>query len=1031
MTLSDISIRRPVFAWMLMSMLMIFGAICVGRLGVSQLPAFTFPVLTINISWPGAAPELMESEIVNRVEEAVISVEGVKNIQSTMRQGTAQVKVEFQFSRDIDAALQETNAKLRSVTLPKGVEAPTILKMNQDDNPIMWLAVTSTRPYHELVEYIDLNLRDKFQIVPGVGNMLLGGWSDRNLRIWVDLEKLDQYELTILDVKKTLENQHILVAGGVLENSDGELNVRIMGEGGSVEDIGNILISDRGGEKVHQSKIRLKDVARVEDGVNDIRRISRSNSITSVGLGIQKQRGYNEVEVGNNVKALMNQLNRDMPQDIRIHMSYDGTKFTEDAIQETEFTLILSVLVTGLVCWAFLGSWRSTFNVLLSIPTSVLGTFIVMYFMDFTLNFFTLLALSLAIGLVVDDAILVLENIVRHFHMGKGSRQAALDGAREITFAATASTVAVMAIFIPILLISGIIGTLMFQFGVTLCTAVGLSLLEAITLTPVRCAQFMTAKEDESRFAVWINRQFGKAAGFYRRILSVCLSHRIKVVVCSGVIFILSLGLFWVIRSEFSPSQDAGILIIRFETPVGSSLQFTSDRLKMVEEEMKKLPYIRLYFVNAGGLGGGEINSGIGFLSMVPKKDRSVNQIQIMEDLRKRLKDIPDLKCTVIDPTTGGFSTKRGANIELSLKGPQYRVLKEKSEELVKEFAKSGLMVDLDTDYKEGAPEVRVIPDREKAALSNVSMQTITETVSAAMGGERAGKYTNDQRRYDVRLRLRPEQWQSEENIKQLKVRTTYGELVPLSEVARIETVPTLLSITRENRERAITIYANVAPGKSLDTTLKFASETAAKILPEGYVLQATGSSETAKESGLSFIFALGMGVLIAYMVLASQFNSFIHPLTVLLSLLFTLTGSLLALFLTHLSFNMYSGIGVLLLMGIVKKNAILLVEFFNKKRESGLSLKDAILEGGPIRLRPIVMTTTATVASAIPPALGLGPGAEVRVPLAVTVIGGVIVSCLFSLVVVPCVYSLLARLDRLPVEAHVPAPELELTKEV
>lgn len=1029
MTLSDISIRRPVFAWMLMSMLMVFGAISMGRLGVSQLPAFTYPVLTINVSWPGAAPELMETEIVNRIEEAVISVEGIKNIQSTMRQGMAQVKVEFQFERNIDAALQETNAKLRSVALPAGVEAPTIVKMNQDDNPIMWLAVTSTRPFHELVEYIDLNLRDKFQIVPGVGNMVLGGWSDRNLRVWVDLDKLNAYELTILDVKKTLQNQHLLVAGGVLENSDGELNVRIMGEGATVEEIGNLPISERGGEKVYRSKIRIKDVARVEDGVNDIRRISRSNSITSVGLGIQKQRGYNEVEVGNNVKALMEQLNREMPQDIRIHVSYDGTKFTEEAIRETEFTLILSILVTGLVCWAFLGSWRSTFNVLLSIPTSVLGTFIVMYFMDFTLNFFTLLALSLAIGLVVDDAILVLENIVRHFHMGKSSREAALDGAREITFAATASTVAVMAIFLPVLLISGVIGKMLFQFGMTLCTAVGLSLLEAITLTPVRCAQFMTAKEDESRFAVWINSRFSRAAAQYGRVLDFCLRHRWKIISSSAFLFVLSLGLVYFIRFEFSPSQDAGILIIRFETPVGSSLQFTSDRLRRVEEELKKLPYVRLYFVNAGGLGGGEINSGIGFISMVPKNQRSVNQIQIMNELRERLKNIPDLKCTVIDPTTGGFSTKRGANIELSLKGPQYRVLKEKSGELVKKFAESGLMTDLDTDYKEGAPEVRVIPDREKAAVSNVSMQAITETISTAMGGERAGKYTNGQRRYDLRLRLQPEQWQSEEDIKKLKVRTTYGELIPLSDVVRIETVPTLLSITRENRERAITIYANVKHGESLDKALKFAADTAAAVLPEGYVLNSTGSSETAKESMKSFVFALGMGFLIAYMILGAQFNSFIHPFTVLLSLFFTLTGSLLALFLTNLSFNMYSAIGILLLMGIVKKNSILLVEFFNKKRESGLSLKDAILVGGPIRLRPIVMTTTATVASAIPPALGLGPGAEVRVPLAVTVIGGVIVSCMFTLVVVPCVYSLLARWDSLPVDEHRPAPELELTK--
>ncbi|HYE74905.1 MAG TPA: efflux RND transporter permease subunit, partial [Blastocatellia bacterium] len=407
MTLSELSIKRPVFAWMLMAGLIVFGAISLGRLGISQMPDVDFPVLTITVNWEGAAPEIMEAEIVDRLEQSVISVQGIRDITSTIRQGVANISIEFELDRDVDSALQEVQANISRVRLPTNVDPPTIMKQNPDDNPIIWLGVSSKRSLHELIVYIDQNLRDQFQILPGVGEVVLSGFAERNLRLWVDNNKLKQYELSILDLERALEQEHTEIAAGYMENEKQEINIRMMGEGRTPEEVANLFIKQRGGAPIYNSTIRIKDVARVEDALSDIRRISRINGIPGVGLGIKKQRGSNAVAVAQAVRAKVEELNRTLPEDIQVGVNFDSTRFIEDSVNETEFTLILSALITGLVCWLFLGSWNSTFNVLLSIPTSIVGTFIVIYFMGFTLNFFTLLGLALAVGIVVDDAIMV------------------------------------------------------------------------------------------------------------------------------------------------------------------------------------------------------------------------------------------------------------------------------------------------------------------------------------------------------------------------------------------------------------------------------------------------------------------------------------------------------------------------------------------------------------------------------------------------------------------------------------------------
>ena len=1019
MTLSDLSIRRPVFAWMLMSALMFFGAICFFQLGVSQLPEATAPVLTISANWTSAAPEVMETQIVNPIEQAVISVQGVQDIESNMREGIADIKLTFDTHKDVDAALQETNAKLRSVKFPSDVQPPTIDKVNTDDNPIMWLAITSTkRSFKDIVTYTDLHLRDRFRSIPGVANVIFGGWADRNLRVWVDADKLLAHQLTILDVKNTLKSENEETNSGDLENSQDDSNVRTMGESISPEQVGDLLITQRGGQPIYHSAIHLRDVATIEDGLNDTQSLARSNGKVTLGVGIQKQHGENDVAVGKRVRDFADEINRELAidaPDMHISVNFDGTKFTSQAITETEWTVILSIIITALVCWAFLGSWSSTFNVLLSIPTSALGTFIVMDLLGFTINFFTLLGMSLAIGIVVDDSIMVLENITRHFHMGKSARQAAFDGTREITFAATASTIAVIAVFVPVLLVTGFLGVFLFQFGATISTAVGLSLLEAITLTPMRCSQFMTATQDESRFTKVINRWFAAFAGFYRRALELSLRHRWKVVGFALALFGLSLFSVEWIKKEFMPAQDIGVFLIRTETPVGSSLDFTSSKLREMEKILQADPAIEHYFVNAGGFEGGETNKGTSFISLKERDQRTQSMEQVMDDVRDKIKkDIPkDFKADMINPSGSFGGAKRGTNIELSVRGGDYEVLKEKVAEITRRFAASGLMTDIDSDFRDGATEVHVTPDRELAAASGVSVQDIADTVSTAIGGARQGYFTNGIRRYDVRIRLLPQQWSKPSDIDRLLIPTAYGELIPLSQVTHLTEDKNLLTITREMRERAINIYANTATGKSLDTVMAYARKTAQEILPPGYTLDAVGASKDVIDAFHSFVFTLVMSLVISYMVLAVQFNSFLHPIPVMIALPFTVTGAFLSLLITHNSLNLYSFIGMIVLMGITLKNSILLVEFFNKQRnEFGRSLRDAILVGAPIRLRPIVMTSTATIAASVVPALGIGPGAEVRVSMSVVIIGGVFVSTLFSLIVVPCLYDLMAPVE-------------------
>jgi hydrophobe/amphiphile efflux-1 (HAE1) family protein len=1024
MTLSDISIKNPVFAWILMFGLILFGAIGFSRMGISQMPDVDFPVLTVSVTWQGASPETMEYAIVDVLEDAVMTVEGIRSTSSVSREGQASITIEFELNREIDVALQEVQTKVFQAqrNLPTDVDPPVVTKSNPEDNPIMFTTLRGKGPLRDKVLYVRNYLKDAMTTVEGVGDVRLGGYVDPNMRIWLDADAMARQEITVDDIIATIQSQHALTPSGYMTSGARESNVRVLSEARTPAEFADLVINRRGGMPVWKT-IRLGEVARIDEGLADVRRISRYNSIPAVGIGIIKQRGSNAVAVARAVKERIRHLNTSgtLPKGMTMGISFDSTKFIEDSTNELLFTLALSVVLTSIVCWLFLGSFSSAFNVILAIPTSLMGSFIILYFLGFTLNTFTLLALSLVIGIVVDDAIMVMENIVRYFEAGMSRVKAALVGAREITSAAVAASMAILAIFVPVVFMKGIIGKFFFQFGVTISVAVVFSLLEALTLAPMRCSQ-MLVHGGGSRIGAFMDRFMAGLSAGYRTILEWCLDRRWPVLGAAFATFFFSLFLLGGMRKEFVPPQDQGIFIVNIRTPLGSSMEFTDGVFSKIEQLAASRPEVEKYFGNVGGFSGGQINQGMLFVTLKDYKKRPVaapfkrrpTQQEIMGFMRGKIQKIPGIEnVSMMDPSQAGFSAKRGYPIQFTVQGLDWEKLAAYSDTMMNRIKASGLVTDVDTDYLVGMPEIRVTPDRARAAARGVTVATIADTISASVGSLRVGRYTSPSgRRDDIRVKLLDRYNRAPTDISRIRVRNIQGEMVSLASVVSITEKPSYLTINRYNRERAINISANIAPGKSQSDIMDFIESTAKKILPAGYHVEFSGSSQTFKESFESLGIALALGIVVAYMILGSQYNSFLHPIIILLALPFSATGAFIFMRMTGTSLNIYSMIGLLLLMGIVKKNSILLVDFTNHRRRAGMGVREALLEACPIRLRPILMTSLSTIAAAIPPAMSLGPGSETTRPMGIVVIGGVFLSTLLTLFVVPCAYSLMSRLE-------------------
>lgn len=1018
--LTKIAVNNPIFSLMAILALMGMGSITMSQMNLSQNPDIDFPVVNITLNLDGATAKVMETDVVDLIEEVVLTVEGVKEIKSISKDYTATISVELELNRDVDVALQEIQTKIAQIAnkLPIDLDPPILTKSNPEDNPIVWVSLTSeTRSKKDMVLFVRDVLKDQFQKIPGVGEIYLGGYVERTVNVYLNPKKLTQYEITVDDITNTLLEQNIEIPGGRIENQMEEYGLRSIGELPTVDMFQHIYINSRSGIPVYRL-IQLGELAEIEDGLDDIRRISRFNGKPSIGLGIKKLRGYNAVAVADRVKALVEELKDTLPEGFELHLSTDNTIFIRESIGELKFTLLLSAILTGLVTRLFLGSWQTTWNILIAIPTSILGTFIFLELFGFTLNTFTLLGLTLATGIVVDDAIMVLENIVRHKEMGKSWKKAALHGTKEVQFAAMAATLAIVAIFLPVAFIKGIIGKYFLEFGVTVSVAVIISLFEALTFTPMRASLF---KENiYSKKQSFIDPIMTKFLNHLQKIYQISLvwslNHPITIFLFAFFIFLVSLFFLIPLKKEFVPSQDIGRFLIRFRAPVGYSIYRTDAEIQPIEEYLKNSPIMDRYFIAVGGFGGGDVNIAMVFGTMKEKKYRPINpntgkpytQNEFFQLLRKDLPPLaPNIRMSIQDLSFTGFSASRGYPVEIQLTGPDWDTLAELSEILKEKLESSDFLQDVDTDYMKGQPEVRLIPDRKAAALLGVSIANIGNTIGTLMGGKKAGKFTENGRTYDVKVRIGKEIGTDPKILMEASVRNTHGEMVLLGKILKLEETTSQKNITRIDRMRAITIFGNPQePYSQRDAILKTLEE-ARKILPTGYNAKLTGAAKTSSESMNRLILVLFSGIVISYMILASQFNHLLHPLYILLALPFSFSGALVALYILNQSINMYSFIGLILLMGLVKKNSIILVEFMNKLRHNTKTLNQSIIvEAASLRLRPILMTSFSSIAAAIPPALAIGPGEETRIPMAVTVLGGMILSTLITLYLVPVAYG-------------------------
>jgi multidrug efflux pump len=1013
-SLSEISIQRPVLAWILMIGLIFFGVVSFRQMGINENPDVDFPVVTVRYAYEGASPVVIEKDIIEPAENVLVSMEGIRNLSSVAERGAAKITIEFELSRDIDFALQETQTLLARAQrqLPDTIENPVVTKSNADDDPIMYVALRAEGiSMRDLMILFRDRIRDRLATVQGVAEVRPFGYHEPMLRIDLDAKKLERYQLTAQDIVDSIRREHKELPAGKLEFGEQEDLIRIMGEATEVEEFENMVISRRGGAP-NYVPLKIKDVANVYEGIENLRRISRVNGIPAMGMAIQKQRGVNAAATADRVKERLAELNKGLPEGVRLQVNFDRTQFIRESVNELVFTLILSAILTSIVCWLFLGSWSATVNILLAIPTAIIGTFIFINLFGFTLNTFSLLGLALAIGVVVDDAIIMLENIVRYMQKGFDRVNAAFKGAREITFAVIATTLALVSVFIPITFVEGIEGRFFFEFAVTIAVAVSLSSLEALTLAPMRCSQFL----EISQRLTWFGRKFEQLLeslkSAYSQSLQWTLRHPKSVLATSIVIFAVSLIPARRIESEFIPAQDRGVLFVIFLAPEGKSMEYTDEKVKQFEDIVRAHPGVARTFVAIGGFGqGGQGNRGNGVVILKPAKEREQSQFEIAAKLRAELQQkVQGIRIILRDRFGASLGGRRGSPVEYTLSGPDTNLQESLFEKMKQEMEQTGLFVGVRSDDVRKLPEVQVVPNRQAAITRGVEIAEIAGIINATFGGVAAAQYTKDNKRFDIFVQLEEEDRQKKEDLSPVLVRNNRGELLPLASVVTVQDTATPQYVYREDRIRGVRVDSSLANGAKQGTAIDAIRKIAKKVLPEKYFIR---FSSTPQEKGREAILIMLLGLVMAYMVLSSQFNSFFDPVLVFLAIPFGLTGSILALYFGGQTLNAYSVIGILLTMGIVKKNSILLVEFTNQLRDQGQETFAALSEACPVRLRPILMTTTATLAAAIPPALSLGPGSETRVPMALTVLGGVTFSLLLTLYVVPAAYLLFAPARR------------------
>ena len=1012
MKLAEISIRRSVFATMLIAALMVFGLFALPRIGVELFPNVEFPVITTTVIYPGADPETMESKVADPIEEALQSLSGVKRMTSRNYEGVTSVILEFELEVDGNLALQDVRDKVTAIEreLPRGIDPPVIQKFNTGAAPVLSVALSGDMPIRDLTKIAKDQVKQRMQQVPGVGTVDLIGAREREVKVLVDPARMTGFGLTVDDVAAAIQAGNLELPAGYVKTGGSELTIKTRGEVKSASEIADIVISGVGG-----AAVRIKDVAEVLDDVEEARSASFLNGKPALALVVRKQSGANVVALAEDVRKEIEELRPELAKrGVTIDVPTDNSVFAEHAIDDVKFDLVLGAALTVLIILVFLHDIRATFIAALAIPTSVVATFAFMEYMGFSFNNISMLALSLSIGILVDDAIVVIENIYRHLEMGKPRMRAALDATSEIGLPVIATTLSIVAVFVPVAFMEGIIGRFFFQFGLTVSAAVLISMLVSFTLTPMLSSRIMRMQHAHTQglFARLFNRMFGAVENGFAAVLRWALRFPWTTVLLALSTLVGSVVLVSRVPGEFIPEQDQSQFAVNVELPTGTGLDATIATAEAVAGDLRaNLGGVRDVFTTVGGGAQGQVNRAKVEVMLQPRKTRPFSQKQAMSWARERFAGVEGVLITVEEINLfggdGGFRTQP---VQFSIRGADLDEVTSAAQALRAELEKTGNFVDLDITYRGGKPEVGIVVDRNKAADLGVPVASIARTVRSLMAGDTISDLKEGSDIYDVILQMPDLQRSQVEALSNLKVRATTGQLVDLASVVTVNRSEGPSEIERQNRLRQIVVLADIQ-GITLGEAQLVVNEAAARVVPAHLTTSYLGDAEVMEESFKAMLLALGLAIVLVYMILAAQFDSLIQPITIMISLPLSVVGAFGGIYLAGMTLNIFSFIGLIMLMGLVTKTAILLVDFANAERAQGAEIRDALVKAGKIRLRPIIMTAAATVFGMIPVALALGEGGEARAPMAVIVIGGMITSTVLTLVVVPVAYLLFDRL--------------------
>jgi multidrug efflux pump len=1023
MILSDVSIRRPVLATVMSLLIVLVGLIAFDRLPVREYPNIDAPVVSVRTVYPGASAEVMESQVTKPLEDSLSGIEGIRTIKSVSREEVSQITVEFIQSRDPEAAANDVRdrvARVRGV-LPDETQDPVVAKIEADAQAIIWLAFSSDRQSPlEITEYADRVVADQLKTLPGVASVIIGGQRRYAMRIWLDPERMAALGLTVQDVEAALRSQNTELPSGRIESRMREFTVLAETDLKTPEEFERIVLRDAGG-----TLVRLADVGRAEIGAEDDRNIVRVNGRPAVGLGIVKQSTANTLEVARAVKAELPRLEAALPEGMKLQVGFDSSIFIEKSIDAVYKTMLEAMVLVVGVIFLFLRNWRATLIPFVTIPVSLIGAFIFLYAMGFTINVLTLLGLVLAIGLVVDDAIVMLENIYRHIEEGMPPFEAAITGAKEIGFAVVAMTLTLAAVFAPLAFAEGNTGKLFTEFALTVAAAVLVSGFVALTLTPMMASKML---RHESRHGALFNlgeRLLNGLNAAYARGLTRVLRRPLIVTLVFVVVAGAAFALVKSLKSELAPTEDRGFFIGFMLAPEGATLQYTDDYARQLEGIYQSVPEIRTAFVVvAPGLERpNPVNTSLSFVMLQPWEERTRSQMDITASLGPRMfMGMPGVLAFPINPPSLGQNF-RNPPLQFVVQAPSYAELNTAVEALMAKVREYPGLANPDSDLKLNKPQLKVDINRDKAAQMGVGVDTIGRTLETLLGGRDVTRFKREGEQYDVMVQLDPGSRATPDDLAALYVRGRDGSLTPLSNLVAITESVAPKELNHFNRQRAAIISANIAPGYTLGEALAFMDQAAKETLPPSARTELDGQSREFRESGRTLAITFVLALVFIYLVLAAQFESFVSPFVIMLTVPLAATGALLALKLTGATLNVYSQIGLVMLVGLITKHGILIVEFANQLRERGKSKVDAVIEAASLRLRPILMTTAAMVLGAVPLALASGAGAESRSPIGWVIVGGLLLGTLLTLFVIPVAYTLLTR-ERRPAADRAPLPQ-------